>query len=143
MINIQKIYLQKIKQTSFSLQDQSADFYMGKFILDNYFKKIENIIKNISNDLNGDFNKQNILISYICNKLLRLNKIFSKGNWKFRGLPFGSTILFENKKLKIINNSKSTNINSTINSIRNFKRIHLILGGVAKEKILNFTWLQR
>ena len=110
---------------------------MGEgFILDNYFKKNRKLfIKNISNDLNGDFNKQNILISYICNKLLRLKqKSFLKIIENFRGLPFRSTILFENKKLKIINNSKSTNINSTINSIRNFKRIYLILGGVAKEK---------
>ncbi len=133
------IFLQKkIKnKVCFSLQDKSADFYIGEgYILDNYFKNGRKLfIKNISDDLKEDFNNQNILISYICSKLLRLKqKSFLKAINNFKGLPFRSTTIFENKKLKIVNNSKSTNINSTLNSIKNYKRIYLILGGIAKEK---------
>ena len=134
-----KIFLQKkIKnKISFSIYDNSANFYIGKnYILDNYFKKNKKIfINNISRDLEGKFNNQNILISYICSKLLKLpDKSFQNVIKNFKGLPFRSNIIFKNKKLKIINNSKSTNIDSAINSIINYDKIFLILGGIAKEK---------
>ncbi len=122
---------------SFSIHDKSANIFMGSnYIVDNYFKKNRKLfIKKISKDLYGHYNNQNIVISYICCKLLNLpEKIFLKTIENFKGLPFRSKIIFENKKLKIINNSKSTNINSTINSIKNYNNIYLILGGVAKEK---------
>ncbi len=142
-----KIYEKKnIKnKISFSILNPKADVYMGhSFILDNYFhnnKKID--VKYISRDLSGKFNNQNIVIAYICNKLLKLSENFFFDVIKnFKGLPHRSKIIFENKKLKIINNSKSTNISSTINSIVNYNNIYLILGGIAKEKnfeiILNF-----
>ena len=53
---------------------------------------------------------------------------------KYKGLPYRSKIIYDKKKLKIINNSKATNIDSTINSIKNYSNIYLILGGIAKEK---------
>ncbi len=134
-----KIFKQKkIKnKISFSIYDKSANIYMSKnYILDNYFKKNRKVfIKNISKDLEGDFNNQNIVISYICHKLLKLSdQKFLSVIKNYVGLPFRSNIIFKSKKLKIINNSKSTNINSTINSIKNYNNIYLILGGIAKEK---------
>ena len=125
------------KFISFSIYNKSANLYMGEnFILDNYFKKNKKIfISEISSDLEGSFNNQNILIAYICVKLLKLpEKIFLDVIKKFKGLPYRASIIFNSNKLKIINNSKSTNINSTINSIKNYKNIYLILGGRAKEK---------
>ena len=105
------------------------------FILDNYFKKNRKLfIYNISKDLEGHFNNQNILIAYICTKLLKLpEKNFINVIKSFKGLPYRSNVIFKNKKIKVINNSKSTNINSTINSIKNYNKIYLILGGIAKE----------
>ncbi len=135
----------KIKnKISFSINDRSADFYMGKnFIIDNYFKFNKKInIKKFSNSLEGKFNNQNILISYICNKLLKLpNKNFLNVIKNFRGLQFRSQIIYDNKKIKIVNNSKSTNIDSTLSSIQNYQNIYLILGGIAKEK--NFEILSQ
>ena len=133
-----KIFLQKeIKnKISFSICDQSANVYMiDNFIFDNYFKKNKKLyINELSKDLEGHFNKQNIIISYICCKLLRLpEKNFLKTIKNFRGLPHRSKVIYKSSKLKIINNSKSTNINSTINSIRNYENIYLIMGGIAKE----------
>ena len=97
------------------------------------FKKL--FIKNISKDLEGHFNNQNILIAYICCKILKLSENnFLEVIKSFKGLPFRSSIIFNNKRLKIVNNSKSTNLNSTINSIKNYNNIYLILGGIAKEK---------
>ena len=79
--------------------------------------------------------KKNILIAYICSKILKLpEKNFIHVIKNFKGLPYRSSIIFKNKNLKVINNSKSTNINSTINSIKNYSKIYLILGGIAKEK---------
>ena len=134
-----RLFLQKkIKnKISFSIQDQSADFYMSNgFIFDNYFKNKSKIfIDYISKDLEGNFNNQNILIAYICSKLIKVPKrVFLKTIKEFKGLPHRSKIIFNNKKLKIVNNSKATNISSTINSIKNYSEIFLILGGVAKEK---------
>ncbi len=141
-----KIFLQKkIKnKISFSISDQTADVYMNNnYILDNYFKKNKKlIIKYISKDLEGLFNNQNILIAYICCKFLKIpEKYFIEVIKNFKGLPFRSEIIFENKNLKVINNSKATNINSTINSVKNYENIYLILGGIAKEK--NFEILSK
>ncbi len=134
-----KIFLDKeIKnKISFSIHNKDADFYMkDQYIIDNYFKKNKKLyIKNISKDLEGHFNSQNILITYICSKILKLpEKNFIQVIKKFKGLPFRSKIIYDNKKFKIINNSKSTNLHSTINSIQNYNNIYLILGGIAKEK---------
>ncbi len=134
-----RIFFQKnIKnKISFSILDKSADIYMEHdYILDNYFKKNRKLyIKNISRDLNGHFNNQNIVIAYICIKLLKLSeKNFLRVIKNFTGLPFRSKIIFENSRLRIINNSKSTNINSAVSSIDNYNNIFLILGGTAKEK---------
>ena len=134
-----KIFLQKkIKnKISFSILDQSADVYMEKgFIIDNFFKNNRKVlINNVSRELEGHFNYQNILIAYICSKILKLpEKNFIHVIKNFKGLPYRSSIIFKNKNLKVINNSKSTNINSTINSIKNYSKIYLILGGIAKEK---------
>ncbi len=141
-----KIFTQKTikNKISFSLFNKSANVYMGEnYILDNYFKKNRKLyINKISKDLEGHFNYQNILITYICCKLLKLSeKNFLNVIKNFRGLPFRSKIIFDNKKLKIINNSKSTNINSTISSIKNYDNIYLILGGIAKEE--NFKLISK
>ncbi len=144
LISIDDIHSQNIfsnkrikNKISFSILNKSADIFMGEnFILDNYFKNSKKLyVKKISKDFEGKFNNQNILIAYICCKLLKIpEKVFIEVLLNFKGLPFRSSVIFENKKLKIINNSKSTNLNSTINSISNYNRIYLILGGIAKEE---------
>jgi len=144
LFSLDDIYSRKIfnkikikNKISFSLFDKSADCYINEnYIQDNYFKKSKKLfIKNISKDLEGHFNNQNILIAYICCKILKLSENnFLEVIKSFKGLPFRSSIIFNNKRLKIVNNSKSTNLNSTINSIKNYNNIYLILGGIAKEK---------
>ena len=144
LLSIDDIYSRKIfnqkkikNKISFSLVDKSADcFANNDYILDNYFKKNKKLfIKKISKDLEGNFNIQNILIAYICSKILKIPESnFLKVIKTFKGLPFRSSTIFTNNKLKIVNNSKSTNLNSTINSVVNYNNIYLILGGIAKEK---------
>ena len=150
LISIDDNYSNKIfnniknyNKISFSIFNDKADCFVNdNYIIDNYFSKNKINIKNISRDLQGNYNKQNILISYICSKILNIeDSIFLESIKKFKGLPFRSNIIFENKNLKIINNSKSTNLNSTINSIDNYNNIYLIVGGKAKEK--NFEILSK
>ncbi len=113
LFSIDDKYSRKLFQQSriknkicFSIYDQSADIYMGNnFILDNYFKKNKKLfIRNISTDLEGYFNNQNILIAYICCKLLKLpQKYFLEVVRDFKGLPYRSKIIFNNKKIKVNN----------------------------------------
>ena len=144
LISIDDKYSRKIfddknikNKISFSLFDTNADFFIGEnYILDNYFKNNRKLyIKSISKDFEGYFNHQNILIAYICSKLLNLSiKNFLSVIKNFKGLPYRSKVIHNDKRLKIINNSKSTNISSAINSIKNYNNIYLIMGGIAKEK---------
>ena len=55
------------------------------------------------------------------------------------GLPHRLEKIIENNKLLVINNSKATNLDSTLKSISNYSNIYLIIGGRAKEN--NFTSL--
>ena len=131
-----------IKKISFSILDSSADiFFDNTFIVDKFFHKHKFIyIEKISKDLNGDFKKQNIIIAYICSKILKIKKNnFLEVVSTFKGLPYRSKVIYNNKKCTIVNNSKSTNLNSTINSIKSYENILLILGGKAKED--NFSKL--
>jgi len=105
-------------------------------ICDNFFfnRKIIPINK-ISQSLDGKYNLQNILAAYVVSQILKLNlRIFLKVLKNFKGLPHRLEKIIENKKLLVINNSKATNLDSTIKSIANYKNIYLILGGRIKEK---------
>tara|TARA_Y100000590_G_scaffold468017_1_gene649010 strand:+ start:560 stop:1885 length:1326 start_codon:yes stop_codon:yes gene_type:complete len=129
---------------SFSTSNSNANFfYDNDIIYDNYFfnsKKIK--IHKISDDLKGDFNKQNILVSYIVSKIFNIPLfIFRKTILDFKGLPYRSNTIKNNKIFKIINNSKATNLESTYNAVKNNNNIILILGGRAKEK--NFLKLNK
>ena len=110
-------------------------FFKDNKIHDNYFHKNKAIILNsFSESLFGKFNLQNIIAAYAVSKILNLDtKIFLKIISKFKGLPHRSEKIFENKKFSIINNSKATNIDSTVNSLEGHKNIYLILGGKSKD----------
>ena len=56
---------------------------------------------------------------------------------EFKGLPFRNKVVKNNSKYLIINNSKATNLQSTLDSIKEYENIHLIIGGRAKEKEFN------
>ena len=111
-------------------------FYKNNTIVDDYFEKNKKIeLKEISSSLFGTFNIQNILAAYAVSKILKINLIkFINILKNFKGLPHRLELVFINKKYRIINNSKSTNLESLINSIKNYKNINLIVGGKPKDK---------
>ena len=80
-------------------------------------------------------NKQNILLSYTIFNILNLKiNNFLKKIKTFEGLQHRSDIIYDRNNLKIINNSKATNLSSTIHSIKSYNNIHLIMGGRLKHK---------
>ena len=115
---------------------KGAIFYENNAIVDDYFEKNKRIeLKEISYSLFGNFNIQNILAAYAVTKILKIKLVkFTNILTKFKGLPHRLELVFLNKKYRIINNSKSTNLESLINSVKNYTNINLIVGGKPKDK---------
>ncbi len=150
IISIDDDYCRDVFRTSNNLNNipisiskpiKKGVFFIDNKIYDQYFfdKKITTINK-ISQSLTGKFNSQNILAAYAVSQILGLDvKIFLEIIGSFIGLPHRLERIINNNNLEVINNSKATNLDSTIKSISNYKNIYLILGGRAKEK--NFSSL--
>ena len=51
----------------------------------------------------------------------------------FKPLKYRQEIIFNSKKILIINDSKSTSFSSTFNLLKNYKNIYWILGGLNKK----------
>ena len=51
----------------------------------------------------------------------------------FRGLKFRQQIIFENKSIQIINDSKSTSYSSSIKILREKRNIYWLIGGIPKK----------
>ena len=143
LISIDDVYSNRIfldkkinNKISFSTKKITADiFYNKDCIIDNYFHKNKKIkLLHLSLDLNNSYNLQNILVSYIVCKYFKIPiKYFNESIKNFKGLPYRSLTIHNSKSKLIINNSKATNISSSLSTLENKKNIYLILGGVAKE----------
>ncbi len=94
--------------------------------------KIFNQIKN--KYFLSDGNKENLsFILKIC-KILKLNdKILIKTLNSFKGLKYRQQIIYESKKLTIINDSKSTSFASSENLLKSLDHVYWILGGIPKK----------
>ena len=83
----------------------------------------------------GDHNKQNILAAYVVGKILKFNdKYFINTLKNFKGLKHRNEVVYKNKKLLVINDSKATNLSAAIFSIKSYKSIYLIMGGKLKNR---------
>ena len=120
------------------------DQLINKKIRKNKFKpkiyKVDTLKMNkLSNQLNNkyfisDGNKENLsFILKIASKLmLNKTKLFKTLN-NFKGLKYRQQIIFDNKNLTIINDSKSTSFASSESILKNFNDIYWILGGIPKK----------
>ena len=94
----------------------------------NYNKQIKNEYFNNKN------NQQNLSYVFaICKKLKINKKNILKIINNFRGLKYRQEIIYNSKKLAIINDSKSTSFSSTVNLISSMNNVFWILGGLPKE----------
>ncbi len=99
------------------------------------YKKYYNYYKVISNDYFRNIsNFKNLSFIFAISKNLKLNfkKIINVAN-NFEQLNFRQQIIYQSKKLIIINDSKSTSFSSTLPLLESFKNIYWILGGLAKK----------
>ncbi len=93
-----------------------------------HFRKIDNIY------FNNSSNKKNLSFVMGIAKVLKLNlkKVINTAN-KFKGLDYRQQIIYNSKKLLIINDSKSTSFSSTVPLLESYQNIYWILGGLAKK----------
>ena len=79
-------------------------------------------------------NKENLSFVLKIAKILKLNnKNLLETLNNFKGLKYRQQIIFKNKNLTIINDSKSTSFASSENLLKSFKEIYWILGGIPKK----------
>ena len=79
-------------------------------------------------------NRENLSFILKISDTLKLdNKILFRTLNQFRGLKYRQQIIFENKNLTIINDSKSTSFASSENLLKNLKKVYWILGGIPKK----------
>jgi UDP-N-acetylmuramoylalanine--D-glutamate ligase len=74
-----------------------------------------------------------MVFAYKIAKNLKINdKIIIKGLNKFKGLPHRQEIVFSDKKLLCINDSKATSFDACLQSLLNYNKIYWIVGGLPK-----------
>ena len=98
-------------------------------------KKANKIIKLIKNKyFLSAGNLENLSFILKISEKLNLNsKILIKTLNRFKGLKYRQQIIYENKNLTIINDSKSTSFASSENLLKNLKNVYWILGGIPKK----------
>jgi UDP-N-acetylmuramoylalanine--D-glutamate ligase len=79
-------------------------------------------------------NKENLSFVLKISEILKLNKKnLIKTLNKFKELKYRQQIIFENKNLTIVNDSKSTSFASSENLLKNLNDVYWILGGIPKK----------
>ena len=97
--------------------------------------KNDKMLKQLKNKYFLSFgNKENLSFILKISKTLKLsNKDLFKTLNKFKGLKYRQQIIYENKRLTIINDSKSTSFASSENLLKSLKNVYWILGGIPKK----------
>ncbi len=93
------------------------------------------ILKKINNPyFMSGANKENLSFVIEITKILKIKKenLF-KVLSKFRGLKYRQQVIFRNKKLTIINDSKATSFSSSTSVLKSMSNVSWIVGGLAKK----------
>jgi len=78
-------------------------------------------------------NIENMAFAYRIAKNLKINdEIIIKGLKRFKGLPHRQEIVFSDRKLLCINDSKATSFDACLQSLSNYDQIYWIVGGLPK-----------
>ena len=131
------------KKNSFAFIEKNNNFLQEELKKNKINSKIIKVNLKISNKIKKKIknpyfeNKNNLnnlkFVLEISKKLkLKNQKIFKVVN-SFKELNFRQQILYKNKKLLIINDSKSTNFSSSINLLESYKNIYWLVGGRFKK----------
>jgi len=99
-------------------------------------KGIDNIfLKKLDNQyFNTDGNKENLKFILEVAKVMKLKKnILIKTLKKFKGLKYRQQIIYQSKKITIINDSKATTFSSSMSLLKSLNNVYWIVGGQAKK----------
>ncbi len=96
------------------------DNKIKKLISNSYFDNINNL-KNLS-----------FILRFAKVYKLNKSKLLKTVNL-FKGLDFRQQVIYKNKFVTIVNDSKSTSFSSSVNLLKSYKNIFWILGGLAKK----------
>ena len=128
---------------SFAYVKKNDDLITKKINKNNYKAKIYRVqTSNFNKKFNkltnkyfvSDGNKENLsFILKIASKLKLNKKKLIKTINNFKGLDYRQQIIFNKKKLTIINDSKSTSFASSENVLQNLDNAYWILGGIPKK----------
>jgi len=116
---IKKIFKSlKLKSKLISVNKSSCNFLLKK-INNKYFESEGNI--------------ENLTFAYTIVKNFKVSdKIIIKALNEFKGLPHRQEVIFSNKKLLCINDSKATSFDACLQSLLNYNKIYWIVGGIPK-----------
>jgi len=126
-INLKNKYSNLIKNIFINKKLKSRLIFVNKFNHNFLLKKINNRY------FVSKGNIENLIFAYKIAKNLKIkNKIIVQALNKFKGLPHRQEIVFKNKKLTCINDSKATSFDASLQSLSSYERIYWILGGLPK-----------
>jgi len=139
LVKLKALELFKNKKSniiSFDFEKNESKFYSSK--KNTLIKKKLRKIKYNNPFLYGEHNEENVQIALKALSFLALKKkLLEKSLNSFSGLTHRQELVINNKNLKVINDSKATNIDSMIKAIKNYENIYLICGGILKDRNLN------
>ena len=97
--------------------------------------KNNSFLKKIDNSyFSSETNKENLSFVFQISNILKLKKdLLIQTIQKFKGLKYRQQIVFKNKYVTIINDSKSTSFASSVGTLKTYQNIHWLLGGLNKK----------
>ncbi len=131
------------KKNSFAFINKNDALSMSKIKKMKYKSKIIKVDTRLKDNLIKKFKNNNFLsrsninnLSFVIelSKILKVEKInLFKAVKNFKGLMYRQQIIFKNKNLLIINDSKSTSYSSSIEILKEKNNIYWLVGGVPKK----------
>jgi len=103
-------------------------------IINVYEKSFTKEIKKIKNPyFFTSGNKENLrFIFSVTNKLKLKKNCLIKTINRFKGLNFRQQIIYNSKKITVINDSKATSFSSSINILKSLNKVYWLVGGIPK-----------
>ena len=110
------------------------DKLYSKIIKVNTRKKNSFLTNSTNQYFLNENNKENLSFVLEIAKNFKLNKELLKKTIKnFKGLKYRQQIIYSNKNLKIVNDSKSTSFSSSMGVLKANEKIYWLLGGIYKK----------
>ena len=126
-INSRNKFSKLIKNIFKSLKLKSKLILVNKSSCNLLLKKINNKY------FESEGNIENLTFAYTIVKNFKVSdKIIIKALNEFKGLSHRQEVIFSNKKLLCINDSKATSFDACLQSLLNFNKIYWIVGGIPK-----------